>query len=163
MEATMQIRRVVTGFTDDGAPTVFHDGPAPAQVELPPEIGASLVDIWRTDALEFDTTGGNDPTDGAPFALMPRGSLFRIIDLAPGDHAPMWHTTATVDFIYVASGEIRFLYGTDDEPLGSVLLRAGDTIVQRGPHHAWVNEGTETCRLVNVSVAAKLPPGVDAG
>ncbi len=33
----------------------------------------------------------------------------------------------------------------------------GDTVVQRGIKHAWVNRGTERCRLINTSVAAPLP------
>ena len=61
------------------------------------------------------------------------------------------------DFIYLAAGEATMLYDG-----GEVVVRAGETIVQRGIHHAWVNRGTERCRMVNVSVAATLPAGVEA-
>ena len=157
-EAGMQIRRVVTGYRTSGDPGVVMDGPAPAVVELPPDVGASLVDLWRSDVLPLSTVGSDDATAGA-FTLMPAGCLFRVIELHPGDHAPLWHTTASVDFIYIASGTATLLHGVPDAP--SVLtLAAGDTIVQRGIPHAWVNRGTELCRIVNVSVAATLPDGI---
>lgn len=158
----MHVRRVVTGYDDQQRPVVLSDGPAPAQVDLPPEVGASLVDLWRSDLLPLTTGGFLDPTIGE-FELMPSGSLFRIIDLDPGDHAPMWHTTASVDFIYVARGEVTMIYGDEHAPAGQVVLRAGDTIVQRGIRHAWSNTGLDPCRLVNVSVAATLPEGITPG
>ena len=153
----MHVRRVVVGFADDGSTLVQADGAAPAAVELPPEVGASLVDIWRSDTVPLTAGGTDDPT-AAPFALMPAGCLFRIIDLAPGEHAPMWHQTASVDFNYVASGSIVLLTGDEDAPIRTDL-HAGDTAVVRGVRHAWRNDGTETCRLVCSSVAAVLPDG----
>lgn len=157
----MQVRRVVTGFDSAGSPKVVSDGVAGATVELPPAVGASLVDLWRSDSVPLPTSGDEDPTKDE-FALMPAGSLFRIIELAPGDHSPMWHTTASVDFIYVASGEVTMLHGDETTP-EETRFDAGDTIVQRGIRHAWVNRGAVTCRLINTSVAATLPPGVEVG
>jgi mannose-6-phosphate isomerase-like protein (cupin superfamily) len=158
----MEIRRIVTGYDDSGSPAVLWDGAAPAVVELPAEVGASLVDLWRSDTLPLGTVGADDPTTAAPFALMPRGSLFRIIDLAPGEHAPLWHTTASVDFVYVATGVVTLLYGSPEHS-EEVTVASGGTIVQRGLHHAWVNRGTDPCRLVDVSVAATLPDGIEPG
>jgi hypothetical protein len=155
---SMEIRRVVTGYDERGAPTVVFDSLASAVVDLPPAVGASLVDLWRSDSLPLATVGNDDPTTGE-FALMPSGSLFRVIDLAPGDHQPMWHTTASVDFIYVARGEATLLYGAESSP-NELTLATGDTIVQRGIAHAWTNRGADVCRLVNVSVAATLPEGL---
>jgi len=60
----------------------------------------------------------------------------------------MWHRTDSVDFIYVASGTVTCRYRC-----GSVDLAAGDTIVQQGVEHAWLNDGPDVCRLINVSVA----------
>ncbi len=132
----MAIRRVVTGYEADGTPGVQIDGDAPAEMDLPPEVGATLVDLWRSEAVPLDASEPGDPTAG-DFEMMPAGSLFRIIDLQPGDHPPLWHTTATVDFIYVASGTATLL--TDD---AETDIPAGGTCVQRGVHHAWVNHGT---------------------
>lgn len=149
----MSIRRVVTGFDSEGMATVLSDGPATAMT-LPPEVGATLNDIWQSSTLPLDTVSTIDPTTGE-FELMPAGSLFRVIDFEPGEHAPMWHTTASVDFIYVARGEITLMAEN-----GELTLYEGDTIVQRGIHHAWQNRGSEPARLVNCSIAATLPPGM---
>jgi hypothetical protein len=57
----MVIRRVVTGYDERGAPTggvrlarVGSGGPTP-------EVGASLVDLWRSDSLPLATGGNDDP------------------------------------------------------------------------------------------------------
>lgn len=158
----MAVRRVVTGFAADGSAAVLFDGPAPAEVHLPPEVGATLVDLWRSDTVPLDTASTSDSTAG-DFALMPPGALFRIIDLEPGTSAPLWHTTASVDFTYVASGEVTVRLGDEGAVTQEIHLAAGDTFVHRGPRHAWVNRGNEVCRLVCASVAATLPDGVEPG
>lgn len=158
----MSIRRVVTGFDETGAPTVLFDGAAPAETALPPEVGATLVDLWRSESLPLETTSTGDAT-AADFALMPPGSLFRVIDLEPATAEPLWHTTASVDFTYVASGRVTVLVGDEGTEPIEIELAAGDTFVHRGPRHAWVNRGDEPCRLVCTSVAATLPAGVEAG
>ncbi|MFN8041177.1 MAG: cupin domain-containing protein [Acidimicrobiales bacterium] len=149
------IRRVVVS-----APGVDHaggvhvdDDDATAVVELPAVPGTALVDLWRSDVVPLDLGPTDDPT-ATPFALMPTGSLFRVIDLGPtGDAEPMWHRTDSVDFIFVASGCCSLLHRD-----GRLDLGAGDTVVVRGVEHAWVNEGDEVCRLVDVSVAATGGP-----
>ncbi len=143
------IRRVVLGPGPDGVTIVRSDGPAPTVVQLPAVPETTLVDLWRSESLPLDPTVDEDPTAGA-FELMPEGSLFRIIDLAPtGEGDPMWHQTASVDFIYIASGQVTCRYDG-----GEVDLSAGDAIVQQGVRHAWVNSSDQVCRLINVSVAA---------
>ncbi|MFV0316825.1 MAG: cupin domain-containing protein [Microthrixaceae bacterium] len=155
----MEIRRVVTGFDGERA-AVLYDGPAPATVDMPSGVGASAVDLWKSPSIPLDTTSPDDPTTTTPFELMPSGALFRIIDLEPGDHTPLWHTTASVDFNYVVSGTVKVLLGDEAAVTDEVHLTAGDTFVHRGPRHAWVNSGEEVCRLVCSSVAAELPPDV---
>jgi quercetin dioxygenase-like cupin family protein len=51
--------------------------------------------------------------------------------------APGMHTTDTVDFEVVLSGEV--VLELDDG--AEVTLRAGDTVVQNGTRHAWRNRG----------------------
>jgi quercetin dioxygenase-like cupin family protein len=65
------------------------------------------------------------------------------------DH-PGMHTTDTVDYEYVVSGEIDL--ELDDG--ATVHLVAGDTVVQNGTRHAWRNRGTEPCTMVVVLVGA---------
>ncbi|HYB43895.1 MAG TPA: cupin domain-containing protein, partial [Candidatus Methylomirabilis sp.] len=80
---------------------------------------------------------------------MANGTIFRIIEFAPGV-APRNHRTDSIDYIVIMSGEI------DMELDGSVVhLRAGDVMVQRGTIHNWVNRGTEPCVLAVILVAAK--------
>jgi hypothetical protein len=158
----MSVRRVVTGYDAAGAPTLLFDGDAPCEITMPPEIGASAVDLWRSESLPLDTTATGDPTVDNPFVLMPPGSLFRIIDLEPGDHTPLWHTTASVDFNYIASGEAKVLLGDEGAVTDEIHLVAGDTFVARGPGHAWMNSGEGNLRIVSACVAAALPAGVEA-
>jgi quercetin dioxygenase-like cupin family protein len=48
--------------------------------------------------------------------------------------APGMHRTDTVDVVTVVSGELHAILET-----GEIVLRAGDSIVQRGTMHAWSN------------------------
>jgi quercetin dioxygenase-like cupin family protein len=63
---------------------------------------------------------------------------------------PGMHTTDTIDFEYVISGELWLELDDGEE----VHLRAGDTVVQNGTRHAWHNRGAEPCRCVVISIGA---------
>jgi quercetin dioxygenase-like cupin family protein len=63
---------------------------------------------------------------------------------------PAMHRTDTVDYAIVLSGEIWALM---DE--GETLMRAGDTLVQRGTNHAWSNRSGAPCLVVFVLVSAR--------
>ena len=108
------------------------------------------------------------------------GSIFRIVDFHPmpaevatldpnyqqqiiGDHEPskgrpprhpLMHRTRSVDYAIVMAGEINMLL---DE--GEIHLKAGDVLIQQGTNHAWVNRGTETCRIAFVLIDAEEPAG----
>ena len=60
------------------------------------------------------------------------------------------HTTDTIDFKYVISGEVWLELDDGVE----VHLKAGDTLVQNGTRHAWPNKGSEPCRMVGFVVGA---------
>ena len=64
---------------------------------------------------------------------------------------PGMHTTATVDFEFVVSG--RCLLELDDGETRE--LGPGDTVVQNGTRHRWINPYDETCRLIVVLVGAR--------
>ena len=57
---------------------------------------------------------------------------------------PGMHTTDTIDFEYVVSGEVWLELDDGEE----VHLQPGDTVVQNGTRHAWRNKGTEPCTMV---------------
>jgi quercetin dioxygenase-like cupin family protein len=64
--------------------------------------------------------------------------------------APGMHTTDTMDFEYVISGEVWLQLDDGQE----VHLKAGDTVIQSGTRHAWRNHGSEPCRMVVCLVGA---------
>jgi uncharacterized cupin superfamily protein len=57
-----------------------------------------------------------------------------------------------LDYILVIEGEIEM----DD---ATVKLKAGDIVIQRGTHHAWVNRSNKRARLAVVLVDA-VPLGI---
>ena len=60
------------------------------------------------------------------------------------------HGTDTVDYIVILSGEVSLLV---DE--GEVTLKAGDTVIQRGVNHGWINRGKEVCLVAAVAIKAE--------
>jgi quercetin dioxygenase-like cupin family protein len=56
------------------------------------------------------------------------------------DH-PGMHTTDTVDFDVVVSGEVYLELDDGAE----VLLKAGDCVIQNGTRHAWRNRSSQPC------------------
>jgi mannose-6-phosphate isomerase-like protein (cupin superfamily) len=60
------------------------------------------------------------------------------------------HRTDSLDYAVVISGEIDM-----DLDIGSVHLKAGDVVVQRGTIHNWVNKGKEPCVIAFTLIASK--------
>ena len=65
-------------------------------------------------------------------------------------HQAGLHTTATIDFVYVADGEIWL--ELDDQK--EIHLKTGDSLIQNGTRHAWRNHGDMPCTLVVTIVGA---------
>ncbi|WP_235532867.1 cupin domain-containing protein [Sphingomonas sp. Leaf412] len=57
------------------------------------------------------------------------------------------HTTDTVDYALVLSGEIWAVMDQDE-----ALLTAGDVLVQRGTAHSWENRSGKMARVAFVLV-----------
>jgi len=55
---------------------------------------------------------------------------------------PYMQKTGTLDLCLVLEGEITLVLDTEE-----AHLRAGDTVAQRGPNHAWRNRSTRSCVL----------------
>jgi quercetin dioxygenase-like cupin family protein len=64
---------------------------------------------------------------------------------------PMMHTTATVDYILLLSGEISLLLDEGDP----IKLKPFDAVVQRATNHSWVNTGAAPALLMCVMVGGK--------
>ena len=150
------IRRIVTGHAAaTSAAKVIID--APATNTKTPRAGVASTLMWCTDEMPADIAVGETIEDmGARILGTPppeNGSRFIVMEFAPGVASDM-HRTETIDYIAVLSGEIAM-----DLDEGSVTLRAGDVMVQRGTNHAWVNRGSAPARLAIVLLDAK-PLGI---
>jgi quercetin dioxygenase-like cupin family protein len=169
------IRRVVTGHDARGRSVIVSDGPSPHVLTIPGRNDFALTNLWVTDRAPASNAGNADSA-ACPVVLEPpkNGAIFRVVEFPPdqapggfdrkaafaamGAHRAMdpdasrhpgMHKTDTVDFALVLSGEIWALM---DE--GETLLRAGDTLVQRGTNPAWSNRSTQPCLVAFILVSA---------
>lgn len=167
----MDVRRVVTGHDDKGKSIFVSDEKvAPTTLTLLP--GAEFHKLWGADqAPTFPDDGARapEPTYFPPvggfrfgmFMIPPEttvaagdvdmeAALTEMDEKLPGlagymePDAPGMHTTDTIDFEYVISGEVTLELDDGAE----VHLKPGDTVVQNGTRHAWRNRGAEPCRMV---------------
>jgi mannose-6-phosphate isomerase-like protein (cupin superfamily) len=174
----MGVRRVVTGHDINGKAVVVHDGDAGNVVRPSHRPGVAIHNIWLTDSTPARISGPQETTDRTIGLLPPQhGSVFRIIEFPPekgwiesvdasaaraawesigaghvGDAGtapphPLMHKTDTVDYAVCLEGEI-YLVLDDSE----VLIKAGDTVVQRGTNHAWSNRSTAVCKMMFVLI-----------
>lgn len=172
----MTTRRVVTGIDADGMSYFVHDGETPASVDLGSYV---LDDVWRDDPANPDPAAEVDPVAGGTQELVPApgGSVVRVGTIWPPDRADMpseesiaantarwdaghameegdagdegWHTTATIDYGIVISGQVDL--GLDS---GWVRLNPGDVVVQRATRHAWRQVGDEPCKIAWVLISS---------
>ena len=145
-----KVRRIVTGFNDDGKSIILIDADATNHIDAPgPDL--RITDIWVTETIPADNTGFEDMGEREPARTLESGTIFRYVEFDPGHGVdePLWHATDTVDYVVIVKGE---LYCMMDE--GEVLLKAGDLLVQRGTNHAWVNRSNESCVMVGVMISA---------
>ena len=173
----MKVRRVVTGHTAAGKATVASDTEV-AAISLGLLPGREFHQLWGGDeAPTFPDDGSPRPVLNyypplggfrfglftvAPLSVSVSQNLDFPLALAemeeklPGLAAhlevdnPGMHTTNTIDFEYVISGEVWLELDNGRE----VHLQAGDTVVQNGTRHAWRNKSTDPCRLLLCSVGA---------
>jgi quercetin dioxygenase-like cupin family protein len=143
----LQIRRVVTGHDASGRAVVKIDEVAKNLVSSRP--GATACVVWTTEGFPLDNTGEEDAGLRKTGTTLDNGTVFRILELAPGV-TPRNHRTDSIDYAIVMSGEVDM--ELDDT---TVHLKAGDVLVQRGTIHNWVNRGTEPCVIAFVLIAAK--------
>ncbi len=173
-----KIRRIVTGHDASGKAVVLFDGPA-TNVTFRKVGGFVSTVLWAVDEAPADVSGTIDRAD-RPVALAPTdcGAVLRIVDFPPAtperlkdadmaremgagvqvpdkkaDAHPFMHRTRSIDYALIMSGEIEMML--DDS---SIHVKAGDVVIQQATNHAWVNRGTETCRIAFIMIDAKEPP-----
>jgi naringenin degradation protein FdeH len=177
MHPTHQIRRIVTGHDDSGKAIIESDGICP-HVKVREVAGFVSSLLWVTDETPARVDLRQDRAARSIGVPPPaNGSILRVVDFPPvtkeaeaidqqallkemgaGHHAhdgpqarhAFMHRTKSVDYAIVLQGEIDMLL--DDS---EVHLKTGDVLVQRGTVHAWVNRGTEVCRIAVVNIDAK--------
>jgi mannose-6-phosphate isomerase-like protein (cupin superfamily) len=143
----LQIRRVVTGHDASGHAVVKIDEVAKNLASS--RAGATACVVWTTEGFPVDNTGEDDAGLRKTGTTLDNGTVFRILELAPGV-SPRNHRTDSIDYAVVMSGEVDM--ELDD---ATVHLEAGDVLVQRGTIHNWVNRGSEPCVIAFVLIAAK--------
>jgi mannose-6-phosphate isomerase-like protein (cupin superfamily) len=171
------IRRVVTGLDANNKAVVMFDSRMPLQSG---PYGLTSTNLWVTNSYPLGFSFKDD-TSAIPVGVSPldNGTKFRVVEFPPLDAAteakmepgflmkavgavaparglavthPLMHRTRSVDYAVVLSGEIDMML--DDSV---VHLKPGDTIVQQATNHAWVNRGTQTCRILFVLMDSKQP------
>lgn len=175
----MHIRRIVTGQTPTGAAVVNDEAVAPITVGLMP--GAEFHALWGSDAAMSLPTAGQAP-DAKGWFPPPGGFRFGIVTLGPDaaglpadfdleagitevaqklpgmvevlePHNPGMHTTNTVDFVTVLSGEAWLELDNGKQ----TLVSAGNTVVQNGTRHAWRNRTDKPCVMAVCLIGSPRP------
>jgi len=177
----MNIRCVVTGQNAAGKSTFVRDAAvAPVTLALFP--GYEFHRLCGSDSaadLPSDGTASPPPNYFPPrqgfrfgFFTIPPDTTTRLDQLntpaaveemqqkLPGmievlelDH-PGMHTTDTVDFDVVVSGEVHLELDDGAE----VHLKAGDCVVQNGTRHAWHNRSAHNCVIAVALLGAQRKP-----
>ncbi|MGO9397736.1 MAG: cupin domain-containing protein [Xanthobacteraceae bacterium] len=165
-------RVIITGTNKAGKSVVTEE----IQAGL---TGPGNFDFWQTKPGQspHDIPFGRAPMKFFP---QPGGTMFRLFTIPPDDpnmkpadiaamqdwffkeigdpearvdtsRHPLTHTTATIDYIVLLSGEITLVLD-EGEP---IKLKPFDAVVQRATNHAWMNTGREPALLVAVMVGGK--------
>jgi mannose-6-phosphate isomerase-like protein (cupin superfamily) len=171
-----EIHRVVTTLDANNRSTTLADTEVPLIVS---PSGNASANLWLTTTAPAGFSFNEDVAK--PTGLNPpdNGTVIRVVEVPPlkpseeaklppdlmmkivGDHAPargvpvshpLMHRTRTVDYAIIMSGEIDMKL--DDK---TVHLKAGDVVVQQATNHAWLNHGTEPCRIIFVLMDSKQP------
>jgi len=144
---SLNIRRVVTGHDEDGKAVILIDEMCKNVVSRRERHHSCVV--WSTASFPVDNSGLEDESARIVAAPGPEGTVFRINAYEPGV-APRNHRTDSIDYAVVLSGEIDM-----DMDGGTVHLKAGDVLVQRGTIHNWINRGSIPCVVAFILVAAQ--------
>ena len=99
----LHVRRVITGHDAAGRAIVRIDEMAHHTFVGRP--GATACNVWTTEGFPANNDGSADAGLRKAGLTLPNGTIFRVIEFAPGVAARN-HRTSSVDYIVVISGEI---------------------------------------------------------
>jgi mannose-6-phosphate isomerase-like protein (cupin superfamily) len=169
--SNFQGRRVVTGQTNRNRSTIISDEMSATRVVTPT---FTAVDIWQTDSappsVDAENTLADEVIIQPPMGVLvvrlasfPPDSEWEKLDDAYGDAMaavsgaeaeddgiPGLHVTDTVDVVTVIEGEIWAVLQEHE-----VLLKEGDSLVQRGTKHAWSNRTDRPATFVVALIGAR--------
>jgi quercetin dioxygenase-like cupin family protein len=143
------MQRVVTGHNEDGK-SVFVSIGKPPRIDSEGEHTPQFTYCWGTTMIPHVPAPWNDPTPAMPLFPAPEGTSF-VLAQFPGYWEVPMHTTETVDYVTILSGEVWLILDNGAE----VHLEPGDCVVQNGTQHAWHNRNPEPCVLVAAIIGAK--------
>lgn len=140
-----------------------------------------FFNLWTTNTMPVNFSAEDPVKDrSVSTSPAPLGSLFRIVNYPPekllidkihkmdpealrafekqtgveldgANKHPLMHTTKSIDFGIVLSGEIYLVL--DDE---EILLKPMDTVIQQGTRHAWSNRSNDCCLMAYVLLDAAV-------
>lgn len=170
------IRRVVTGIDAGNKAVVLFD----SRLTLSPgKSGMPAANIWMTETQPPGFSFKDDMAKPSGINPPDNGTVIRVVEFPPtdpaietkldlnfmmkvvGDHAPakglpvkhpLMHRTRSVDYAVILAGEIDMML--DDTV---VHVKAGDVVIQQATNHAWINRGTQPCRVLFVLMDSKQP------
>ena len=164
-------RRVVSGVDTEGRSVVMVDETTRTRVALP---AFTSNDVWRSDNVPTSFED-DDLEDELEFAPAPSGIIVRLVTFPPdsevdrdsyaatidqfhgrefnteGSDVVGMHAMDTVDIDTVLDGELWCIYDSGER----VLLKAGDTVINRGTTHAWSNPTDAPVTVVATVVSVK--------
>jgi quercetin dioxygenase-like cupin family protein len=148
--------RVVTGYDDDGAPTVLWAGEPPTVIHAG---RYTTTELWVSGRAPITPSRADASTVEWALEPPPGGACFRIVEIAPASgelhdqgHAEFQgtHATDTLDYVTILRGEVTLLVGDSE-----IVLRPGDSVVQQpGVPHDWQNRSGDTAVMVGVLLSA---------
>jgi len=162
-------RRIVVGLDADGRSTFVSDGDTDSR--LATEAYTRNV-LWQATEVPTPVMADSGLARDAPIPPPPEGYAYNLTTFPPdnewdyeagyakalveagaadsvgNDDIPGMHTTETIDIVTIISGEIWALVET-----GETLLKAGDTLIQRGTKHAWRNRSDSPCTMAALMVS----------
>ena len=140
-----------------------------------------FYNLWATDAMPVILDGNdpihNKHVSTSP---VKNGSMFRIVNYPPeqvlldkinkmtkqeltdfenkigiklsfDSKHPLMHTTKSIDFGIVLTGEIYLVLDKEE-----ILLKPTDTVIQKGTSHAWSNRSNQDCLMAYVLLDADV-------
>ncbi len=134
----------------DSVPDLPSDGtPPPHPNYFPPKSGFRFGFF----TIPPDTSAGVDQAGIASAFQEIQQKLPGLIEVLEPDH-PGMHTTNTVDFDVIVSGDVDLELDDGAE----VHLKAGDCVVQNGTRHCWHNRSSQNCVIAVALVGAERKP-----